>query len=427
MKEYADNSKNWRNIGLGVFGYADMLMALGLTYGEPEAIEFTNHLFDFMMRMAMYYNHRRGLTKRSYPEYNRCTVEQSAIYQKHASTLPHGSSRNCSLLSIAPTGSIGTMMGLSGGIEPEFALSYTRRTDNLDDEYKIEARVVKDYRKVAGDTSDTLPPYFVTSSDINYKNRIDTQSVIQDHVDTAISSTINLPKETTKEEIEKLYLYAWQRGLKGVTIFRDGCKRFGILTTEDKPNNDESNDTTPTGFKRGDIVQVSDDLIGYKRKIVNGCGDFMEQIFFDDFTGEPLENYIAMGDNGGCEKNMEAISRLISLCWRAGVAPKEVVSQLKKVRACPAYRTRHLLKGDTSKGTSCPSALGFAIDELCSKIHDRCFADEEDDVEEPVIVPKHDDKPNITSSKPTCPECGAEVLFEGGCVRCAECGWSRCD
>lgn len=426
MKEYADNSKNWRNIGLGVFGYADMLMAMGLTYGEPEAIEFTNRLFDFMMRIAIYYNHERGLRKTSYPNYNFNMVQQSAIYQKHAPK-DFGSFRNCSLLSIAPTGSIGTMMGLSGGIEPEFALSYTRRTDNLDDEYKIEARVVKDYRKVTGDTSDTLPPYFVTSSDINYKNRIDTQSVIQDHVDTAISSTINLPKETTKEEIEKLYLYAWQKGLKGITIFRDGCKRLGILTTEDKPNNDEPNDTTPTGFKRGDIVQVSDDLIGYKRKIVNGCGDFMEQIFFDDFTGEPLENYIAMGDNGGCEKNMEAISRLISLCWRAGVAPKEVVSQLKKVRACPAYRTRHLLKGDTSKGTSCPSALGFAIDELCSKIHDRCFADEEDDIEEPVVVPKHDDKPNITSSKPTCPECGAEVLFEGGCVRCAECGWSRCD
>lgn len=301
MKEYADNSKEWRNIGLGVFGYADMLMALGLTYGEPKAIEFTDYLFKFMMRMAMYYNHRRGLKKRSYPKYNRCTVEQSAIYQNHASTLPHGSFRNCSLLSIAPTGSIGTMMGLSGGIEPEFALFYTRRTDNLDDEYKIEARVVKDYRKVTGDTSDTLPPYFVTSSDINYRNRIDTQSVIQDHVDTAISSTINLPKETTKEEIEKLYLYAWQKGLKGVTIFRDGCKRLGILTTqdEDKPNNDESNDTTPTGFKRGDIVQVSDDLIGYKRRVVTGCGDFMEQIFFDDFTGEPLENYIAMGDGGG--------------------------------------------------------------------------------------------------------------------------------
>ena len=328
---------------------------------------------------------------------------------------------------------IATMLGISGGCEPEFALSYKRRTDNLKELYDVYCKSVSEYWEMTDDVVDkgnidSLPKYFVTSADVYWKDRVDTQAIMQKYVDTAISSTINLHQNIDIKEVEQIYLYAWKQGLKGITVFRDGCKRLGILTTDNKESN-KTNDTSNKfgAFGRGDIINVDDDLVGYKRKIVNGCGDFSEQIFFDDFTGEPLENYIAMGDNGGCEKNMEAISRLISLCWRAGVAPKEVVSQLKKVRACPAYRTRHLLKGDTSKGTSCPSALGFAIDELCSKIHDRCFADEEDDIEEPVIVPKHDDKPNITSSKPTCPECGAEVLFEGGCVRCAECGWSRCD
>jgi ribonucleoside-diphosphate reductase alpha chain len=320
------------------------------------------------------------------------------------------------------------MMGLSGGIEPEFALSYTRRTDNLNEEYEIEARVVKDYRKMTHDNSEKLPQYFVTSAEIPWKARIDTQSTIQSHIDTAISSTVNLPKETTKEDIEQLYMYAWKKGLKGITIFRDGCKRLGILTTQDDDSNSNKEERVKIDdLRRGDILKVSDDLIGYKRKIVNGCGDFMEQIFFDEFSGEPMENYIAMGDGGGCERNAEAISRLISLCWRSGVMVDEVVSQLKKVRTCPAYRTRHLMKGDTSKGTSCPSALGFAIEELCSKIHDRCFEDDYSDEDNDIDFDEIEYSSPTNTMKAKCPECGAEIAFEGGCAICHECGWSKCE
>lgn len=325
------------------------------------------------------------------------------------------------------------MLGISGGCEPEFALSYKRRTDNLKELYDVYCKSVSEYWEMTDDVVDkgnidSLPKYFVTSADVYWKDRVDTQAIMQKYVDTAISSTINLHQNIDIKEVEQIYLYAWKQGLKGITVFRDGCKRLGILTTDNKESN-KTNDTSNKfgAFGRGDIINVDDDLVGYKRKIVNGCGDFSEQIFFDDFTGEPLENYIAMGDNGGCEKNMEAISRLISLCWRAGVAPKEVVSQLKKVRTCPAYRTRHLLKGDTSKGTSCPSALGFAIEELCNKIHDRCFADEGVDTEEEPTTPIYENDTKSLSSKPVCPECGAEIAFEGGCKICHACGWSRCD
>ena len=300
MHEYAENAKNWRNIGLGVFGYADMLMALGLTYGSTEALHFTNKLFDFMMTKAIHWNQVRAQQKDMYPKFKNDSVYKSAIFKLHdKEAFTDYKFRNCSLLSIAPTGSIGTMMGLSGGIEPEFALSYTRRTDNLNEEYKIEAKVVKDYRKITHDNSDKLPTYFITSAQIPWVDRINTQSIIQHHVDTAISSTVNLPKETTKEEIEKLYLYAWKVNLKGITIFRDGCKRLGILTTQDNEDTNEEERVKINDLRRGDILKVSDDLIGYKRKIVNGCGDFMEQIFFDEFSGEPMENYIAMGDGGG--------------------------------------------------------------------------------------------------------------------------------
>lgn len=430
LKIQRDSVRNWRQIGLGIMGLADMLIKLKITYGSRESLQVCESIGNFLAKQAIEASQNLAEQTEPYPMWSDA-VYRSRFFRRHECA--ERPLRNSQLLTIAPTGTLSTLLGISGGIEPIFANYYTRKTESLHGEekyYKIFTKIAWDYLQNHGYGEDEtkLPSYFITSPQIYYRNRVDMQSVWQVHIDASISSTVNLPQSATVEDVESLYMYAWRQDLKGITVFRDGCKRVGILTTDSTTQDeDEPNDTTPTGFKRGDIVQVSDDLIGYKRKIVNGCGDFMEQIFFDDFTGEPLENYIAMGDNGGCEKNMEAISRLISLCWRAGVAPKEVVSQLKKVRACPAYRTRHLLKGDTSKGTSCPSALGFAIDELCSKIHDRCFADEEDDVEEPVIVPKHDDKPNITSSKPTCPECGAEVLFEGGCVRCAECGWSRCD
>ena len=448
MQVYSNNALDWRNIGLGVFGYADMLMALGLRYGSEEAIKFTDELFSTMIAYATICNVDRSKELGQYPMFDAEAIKKSEFFKmaKQCVYKKLGVSpqlfedlfdkygfRNCTLLSIAPTGTIATMTdgGRSGGTEPEFALSYTRRTDNLNDEYKIEASVVKDYRRITGDTSDDLPDYFVESADIPWRERVDTQAAIQKYIDTAISSTVNLPKETTVEEIEQLYLYAWQKGLKGITIFRDGCKRLGILMKGD----DEPEEDDIEFLHRGDIINVSDDLVGYKRKVVNGCGDFSEQIFFDDYTGEPLENFIAMGDGGGCARNLEAISRLISLGLRGGIDIHEIVKQLKKVRTCPAYRARRIEHGDTSEGTSCPSAIGFAIESLCEKINDRIF--DMDDIEaadyksvkEYEVETIDDDE----EDSDRCPECGSKLQMEGGCVICRGdethpgCGWSRCD
>ena len=138
MSEYVDNALNWRNIGLGVFGYADMLMALRLKYGSAPAIEFTEKLFDKMMSYAIFYNIERAKTKGAYPQFHRGLIRQSEFYKKHVANHPlleegfeRYGFRNCTLLSIAPTGSIATQLNRSGGVEAEFALSYTRRTDNL--------------------------------------------------------------------------------------------------------------------------------------------------------------------------------------------------------------------------------------------------------------------------------------------------------
>lgn len=444
LEQYKQNAYDWRNIGLGVFNYAHMLMAMGLKYGSEEALLFTDDLFYAMMVEAIVSNDKRGKEKGNYPKFKGGLVQKSTMFRNHASEelLQNGAlhSRNCTLLSIAPTGSIATMVNGAGGVEPEFALSYTRRTDNLDESYKIESNIVKEYRRITGNTGE-LPDYFVSSADIHWRDRVKTQSVIQKHIDTAISSTVNLPKETTKEEIEELYLYAWSCGLKGITIFRDGCKRLGILTTqEDKV---EQGEKPKSELTRGTILSVSDDLIGAKRKLQTGCGSVHFETYFDELNGEPMETFINVGSSGSCERNLQLISRLMSLALRAGVSVEDIIDQCKSIKPCPAYVSRTNKKHDTSKGSSCPSAIGYALEDLYDKIKERCFADFdlEDSYVEPLTISspaiKEEDKIVKTgadgqmitkNSDCICPECGEPLVFEGGCNQCKACGlYSQCD
>lgn len=433
--------RDWRQIGLGIMGLADMLIKLGVTYGSEESLEICDNIGWNLANEALSTSMTIAKNKGEYPMFSD-KVWESEFYKRHIGI--SGLLRNSQLLTIAPTGTLSTMLGISGGVEPIFANYYTRRTESLhgeEKEYKIFTPIAWEYLQEHGYGEDEtkLPSYFITSADIPYRNRIDMQATWQKHIDASISSTVNLPNSATIDDVKDLYMYAWKQGLKGITVFRDGCKRLGILTTDNKEPNktDDAFDEFDT-FRRGDIINVDDDLVGYKRKIVNGCGDFSEQIFFDDFTGEPLENFIAMGDGGGCARNLEAISRLISLCLRGGIDVGEVINQLKKVHSCPAYRARKIQKGDTSIGTSCPSAIGYAVEELCNKINDRLF--DGTDIDDSLICDDSDHKMMIESwyedsksetedltTKPTCPECGEPLVFEGGCNICKACGWSKCD
>lgn len=440
-----DSVRNWRQIGLGIMGLADMLIKLGVTYGSGESLAICDDIGWNLANEALSTSITIAKNKGEYPMFSD-KVWESEFYKNHIGISEP--LRNSQLLTIAPTGTLSTMLGISGGVEPIFANYYTRRTESLhgeEKEYKIFTPIAWEYLQSHGYGEDEtkLPSYFITSAEIPYRNRIDMQATWQRHIDASISSTVNLPNSATVDDVKDLYMYAWKQGLKGITVFRDGCKRLGILTTDNASNNTTNETATKdddifTTLRRGDIINVDDDLVGYKRKIVNGCGDFSEQIFFDDFTGEPLENFIAMGDGGGCARNLEAISRLISLALRSGIPVSEVIKQLKKVHSCPAYRARKIQKGDTSVGTSCPSAIGYAIEELCNKINDRLF--DGTDIDDTLIFDDSDHNMMIESwyedskseiedltTKPTCPECGEPLVFEGGCNICKACGWSKCD
>lgn len=422
LKPYKENAHNWRNIGLGVFNYAHMLMALNLTYGSKKALEATNEIFEYMATMALFYNNGRGAEKGNYPNFKKELYLSSAFMLGHPTI--SNNARNATLLSIAPTGSIATMLGGSGGIEPEFQLSYTRKTDNLKEHYQIESRIVKDYKKIH--PNEELPAWFVVSSDIDWKDRIKTQSVIQKHIDTAISSTINLPNETTLEEIEKLYLYAWDRGLKGVTIYRDGCKRGGILVTN-KTQTNEENEQTLSLPKRGEVMDIQDDkVIGLKKKLVSGCGSLHCAAYFDVETGDLREIYLSKGSTGGCANFMTGLSRMISMSARAGVKIHDIVDQLMSTGVCPSYATRTKTKHDTSKGSCCPMAIGYALQEMWEEFNGIKMGTTKQATERTEIVQekiKKEEAKNI----PLCPDCGAPLTFEGGCNICKECGYSKCD
>lgn len=239
----------FRNIGLGIMGYANALMMLGLKYGEEDAIAFTDEILRLMFRAAVLTSNELAKERGAFPGYQSSMLD-SRIIKKHFSDeeihlysdLDKYGLRNCSLLSIAPTGSLSTILGRSGGVEPEYAIKYTRRTvgatDGQDTYYDVFCMTAQDYLDATGNKE--LPDCFITSPEIDYVKRIKTQAVMQTHVDTAISSTINLPKSATKDDVGSIYRLAWKLKCKGITVFRDGCKKTGILTTEKTKEKDRS-------------------------------------------------------------------------------------------------------------------------------------------------------------------------------------------
>ena len=430
LKEQREMAYNYRNVGLGIMGLADCLIKLGITYGSKKSIEAMDDIMNTMFKSAVIASVNLAKDKGAFPKYNSKLLESTIITNHFTSkeldeigATTYGL-RNCSLLSIAPTGSLGTMLNISTGCEPIFAMSYTRKTESLnnnqDKYYKVYTGIAKEYiDKFGGE----LPYYFVESKDINWRDRVDMQSILQKHVDTAISSTINLPNEITVDEIETLYLYAWEKKLKGITIFRDGCKRTGILSTSshDDNGNKDSDITSMNDLPRGFIIKADDNCIGKKRTLITGCGTLHCEAFFDPTTGDLLETYFSKGSSGGCNNFMIGLSRMISLSARGGVDIYSIVDQLKSSGTCPSYAVRRATKKDTSKGSCCPVAIGNALIEMYEELQSELGLVEEKETN--ITYPSV----QTNGNKPKCPECGEPLIFEGGCNICKSCGWSKCD
>ena len=432
LKEQQESVNNYKQIGIGIMGLADMLIKLHIQYGSEEALELCDKIGTYLNYYGIKASSDLGNILGQYEDFNLTEVTSTEYWKEQLESFikynlnlfPFARLRNSQLFTIAPTGTISTMIGVSGGIEPIFANYYERTTKSLygkDVKYKVYTPIVKQYMDEHNIKDDSqLPKYFVTSSDIPVYSRINMQAVWQKHIDASISSTVNLPNEATIEDVENLYMYAWKNGLKGITVYRAGCAREGILVATPKKEKTPIVEEKPI-LKRGDIIECSADLIGRKDKIISGCGSLHVLAFFNPIDGALMEVYLSKGSTGGCSLFMVGLSRTISLLCRAGVNIFDIVDQLDSTGVCPSYAVRRATKHDTSPGSCCPMAIGKKLLEMYQEVQIELFG-EEDKKEN-----KKNKKPvKVIPSKALCPECGEPLIFEGGCNSFKNCGYSKC-
>lgn len=263
-----DAVRDWRQIGLGIMGLADALIKVGIKYGSDKSARVAHNLMRNIANWAVSESARIAEERGSFGKFDFMKWKdsdwvKSVLIDKTIDEVRNKGLRNSQILAIAPTGSISTMLGVSGGVEPIFAKSYTRKTESIHNEdvfYEVYQPIVAETIKHFGH----IPDYVVTAHDIDWKQRILMQSHLQFHVDSAISSTINLPEDITVEECAELFLEAWANGLKGVTIFRDGCKRAGILSVAEP--------VVETAKEKEEVKEVD------KFQICEECGEPIEVI-----------------------------------------------------------------------------------------------------------------------------------------------------
>lgn len=240
-----NNARDWRQIGLGIMALADTFIKLGISYGSEESYEVSNKIGSVFADTAIKKSSLLARDFGCFPRYDKNTIFESNWLMSVCSNetidlIKKYGLRNSQILTIAPTGSISTMWGISGGIEPIFAKSYKRKTESLhgkDVVYDVYTPIVLESMK---SLKVAVPPSHInTSHDLDWKDRVKMQGIWQRYIDASISSTVNLPKSATIEDCENLFIESWKQKLKGVTIFRDGCKRAGILTIDEDDTESE--------------------------------------------------------------------------------------------------------------------------------------------------------------------------------------------
>ena len=426
LKQQQECVNELRQIGLGCFGWHDALIKMGIKYGNQESLDLANEIGEVLINTALQESAKLTDIYGTYPKYNKSAVMQSKFLQTNASEetlmlIEEKGLANSQILTVPPTGSIATMLGVSTALEPMYSISYTRKTESLHGEdkyYKVFTPIVKEFmdRFNLKDESQ-LPDYFNTTATISYIDRIKTQGVWQQYIDASISSTINVPESFTVEQVADLYVQAWKYGLKGVTLFRDNCFRTGILTTDKKEATSE--------LKRGEIIKAPEECIGKTYKIVTGCGNAYLTVSWDK-DGNIIQTFTNKGSSGTCRSNQEAVSRLISHSLRGGISIESIIDQLKSVDICPSYASAKARGKNVSPGSSCPYAIARTLEKAVKD--GKMLINHMEEVAataEPEIKIESDIKYKIHTIE--CPECGEPLAVEGGCVTCRNCSYSICN
>lgn len=396
-----------RKIGLGVMGFADMLIQLGIPYNSEEAVSLAEELMCFIQKEGREASVELGKIRGSFPAFS------ESIYKDQYPAL-----RNATVTTVAPTGTISIIAGCSSGIEPLFAVCYVRNVldqDRLLEVHPFFAEKVREVgiysqelmEKVAAEGTiahiDEIPQeirdLYVTAHDVTPQWHIKTQAAFQKGTDNAVSKTVNLPNQATVEDVRQVYHLAYQTGCKGVTVYRDGSRDAQVLevTKKEKPQASARNAILPR--KRPAVTQ------GVTHRVQTGCGNVYVTVNSD---GEGLcEVFTQIGKSGGCAAaQSEAISRLVSLALRAGVKVEAIAKHLRGIRCpSPAWQAGEVI-------CSCPDAIGRVLANYINGADELCAADE---VEE-----------KLNNFQGACPDCGSHMKHVDGCAVCIACGYSRC-
>ena len=365
LEDQKKNAHGDRRIGLGILGLGDMLVRMGIQYDSEDALQTIEQVMDIFRDTA--YETSIGLAKEKgkFPHFNWEGYSKSkfvkSLPKSLRSNIKNFGIRNSTITTVAPTGSGAIVARVTSGIEPIFATSYKRRVKENDGGY---GKTFKNYtvyhpiiEKLFG-TDDDLPSYVVTSHKIDPYFRVKMQGVIQKYIDSSISSTVNLANEVTVETVADIYTTAYEAGLKGITVYREGSREGILITEEEKPK--EKEPETEAAPLTDPVVKMArkrpTHTIGVTRRIRTGEGTLYITINEDD--NGLCEVFTTIGKAGGnAAAQSEAISRLISLALRSGLDPQAIVRQLKGISGPnPTWEDGRLI-------LSTPDAIGKALDD----------------------------------------------------------------
>lgn len=449
-----------RKIGLGVMGFADMLLYLGIPYNSDQGVEMAKEVMGLVQSAGHRASQDLAARRGAFPLFG------ESIY-KEGKPL-----RNATVTTIAPTGTLSIIAGVSSGVEPVFAYAYIRNV--MDHTHLIETNeILKEVLTRRGLYSDALmreivekgslahvdgipedmKQVFVCAHDVSPIWHVKMQAAFQAFTDNAVSKTVNFPNSATREEVAEVYRLAYELGCKGTTIYRDGSRDEQVLNIgkvsggkekaqEDKPLPDHIEqvlsadcDSTACVLRNGSILPRPrpDVTMGYTEKVKIGCGKLFITVNYDEQG--ICEVFTNTGRAGGCPSQSEATARLVSIALRSGVDSDEIITQLKGIR-CPSC-----LRQSDVPVTSCPDAIAKAIEKV---LRASSKGDQLPPCPKPAAAvpgtqaaktippmgPRGNLDPDMTPAEAKlakfCPECGAPLEHEGGCVTCRDCGYSKC-
>jgi len=437
LKQQTEASLKSRRIGVGFTGLGDMFIKLGLKYDDEKTIEFTDKLFERIKNIVYDESCNIALEKGVFPAFDASKHLKSPFIQRLnkniISKIKKGGIRNAALLTVPPVGSGSALAGVTSGIEPIFALSYVRKSKSLtQEEFKVYHPIVKQYMEFhhISDEKD-LPDIFVVSHQIKPEMRVKMQATIQKHIDHSISSTVNLPKDISLEEVEKIYFYAWKMGCKGITVYREGS-REGILLTEKEANQQKTNSSllpTVVGPRpRPRVIQ------GKTFKMKTEMGSTFITINEDEKG--LFEVFIHLGRSGSVPMSFaEAMGRLISLALRSSVRPEDIIEALKYIRG-----SRPVVQEDNEVVFSVPDAIAKAMEKylkgeqlplinLDSKKSSVNTSSNQTstDANSKVNATNNNGLLILNRDRDFCPQCGGILMFTNGCFMCRDCTYSKCE